>query len=85
MINIGETIYSGDAVALSPEIKKQALDALKAEETNINLLRELEGKEPISYGISDNWPDLPKKNKVLIIALVATAAFIAYYFYFRKK
>jgi hypothetical protein len=85
MINTGKEIYSGNAVALSPEAKKQALDAIKAEERKINLLRELEGKEPISYGISDSWPDKIKSNKVLIIALVATAAFIAYYFYFRKK
>jgi hypothetical protein len=83
IINTGEVIYSGNAVALSPEAKKQALDAIKAEERKINLLRELEGKEPISYGISDSWPDKIKSNKVLIIAIVAAIAI--YYFYFRKK
>jgi len=83
MINTGKEIYSGNAVALSPEAKKQALDAIKAEEKKINLLRELEGKEPISYGISDSWPDKIKSNKVLIIAIVAAIAI--YYFYFRKK
>jgi hypothetical protein len=83
--SVEETIYSGEAVALTPEMKKQALDSIRAEEAQVNLLRELEGLPPISYDISEEWADLPKKNKVLIIALIAGAAFVAYYFYFRKK
>jgi hypothetical protein len=82
---VGEVIYSGDAVAVSPEMKKEALNALKAEEAQVNLLRELEGKAPISYNITEEWGEKIKNNKVLIIALVATAAFVVYYFYFRKK
>jgi hypothetical protein len=82
---VEETIYSGEAVAVTPEMKKQALDSMRAEEAQVNLLRELQGLPPISYELTEEWADLPKKNKVLIIALIAGAALVVYYFYFRKK